>query len=619
MIEKNLLKNIVIIIVVFIFLSFLFGIIVNQQDTPEEVSISQVAGMVKEGNIKEIVVTGAKIEIIKQDETRLLSRKEAEVSFLESLINQGVSADSIRAANITIKEPQDWSWLGLFLIAFLPLLLFILFFWYMFKQAKGGGGLQSLDFTKAKARFLGVEERKKEKTSFSDVAGLKEVKEELQEIVEFLKSPKKFHAIGARIPKGVLLIGPAGVGKTLLARAIAGEANVAFFHTSGSTFVELFVGTGAARIRDLFATAKKNTPCIIFIDELDAVGRMRGSGIGGGHDEREQTLNQLLVEMDGFEKNTNVIVISATNRPDVLDSALLRPGRFDRLIMLDHPDVGDREEVLKIHCQNKPLAADVKLREIAERTPGFSGADLFNVINEGAILAVRKNKSIINQVDFLESIEKVLLGPERKSHILSVKEKEISAYHEVGHALVSTLLEKYSPIRKISIISRGAAAGYTIKAPTEEKRIKTKSELIAEITSLLGGYCAEKIKYGEISSGSSNDLEVASSLARRIVKKYGMSSLGPVSFGKKDDVIFLGKEIMERDSYSEKVSAQIDEEIAKILKESEESAKKILLKNRKLLEKVTKVLIKKETIEREEFEKIISEEKRKEKGEKKGA
>jgi len=613
MIEKNLLKNIVIIILVFILLSFLFGIMADQREIPEEVSISQVAEMIKEGKVKEITVTGSNIEIIRQDETRVTSLKEAETSFSESLINQGVPAENIRAANITIKEPQDWSWLGLFVIAFLPLLLFVFFFWYMFKQAKGGGGLQSLDFTKSKARFWGVEERKKEKTSFSDVAGLAEVKEELQEIVDFLKNPKKFHAIGARIPKGVLLIGPAGVGKTLLARAIAGEADVAFFHTSGSTFVELFVGTGAARIRDLFATAKKNTPCIIFIDELDAVGRMRGSGIGGGHDEREQTLNQLLVEMDGFEKNTNVIVISATNRPDVLDSALLRPGRFDRLIMLDHPDIKDREEVLKIHCQNKPLAPDVKLREVAERTPGFSGADLFNVVNEGAILAVRKNKSIINQIDFLESIEKVLLGPERKSHILSVKEKEISAYHEVGHALVSSLLEKSSPIRKISIISRGAAAGYTIKAPTEEKKIKTKSELIAEITSLLGGYSAEKIKYNEISSGSSNDLEVASSLARRIVKKYGMSSLGPISFGKKDDAIFLGKELMERNSYSEKVSAKIDEEVAKILKESEKSAKEILLKNKRLLEKVTKILIEKETIEREEFEKIISEEKKKEK------
>lgn len=466
--------------------------------------------------------------------------------------------------------------------------------------------MQSMEFTKAKARLFGAEERKKEKTTLDDVAGLLEVKEELQEIIDFLKNPKKFHAMGARIPKGVLLVGPAGVGKTLLARAIAGEADVNFFHTSGSTFVELFVGTGAARIRDLFATAKKAAPAIIFIDELDAVGRMRGSGIGGGHDEREQTLNQLLVEMDGFEKNANVIVMSATNRPDVLDQALLRPGRFDRMVVLDNPDVKDREAILKVHCKGKPLAPDVKVREVAERTPGFSGADLANVVNEAAILATRKNRSAVTQEDLLESIEKVLLGPERKSHILSKKEKEVSAYHEVGHALVSSFLEEAMPVRKISIISRGTAAGYTIKMPKEERRIKTRSEFLAEMSALLGGYCAEKLKYKEMSSGSSNDLEKVAEMAKRMVKEFGMSSLGPISFGKRGEAVFLGKEMTEKDGYSDKVASKIDEEISKMILGAEERATKILTRNKALLEKITKILIEKETIEKEEFDELVS-------------
>ncbi len=609
--KSNLGKNIIAVIVIFLILAVLFGVTGINGDTPEDISLSRLAEMVNEGTIEEITVTGSALEIVSRDEVKMTSQKEAESSISESLRNYGVPVERIREVNIIMSDPQDWSWLGLFVIAFFPIILFVLFFWYMFKQAKGGGGMQSLEFTKSKARLFGAEERKKEKTTLDDVAGLKEVKEEIQEIVEFLKNPKKFHALGARIPKGVLLIGPAGVGKTMLARAIAGEAEVNFFHTSGSTFVELFVGTGAARIRDLFATAKKSAPAIIFIDELDAVGRMRGSGIGGGHDEREQTLNQLLVEMDGFEKNANVIVVSATNRPDVLDQALLRPGRFDRLVVLDHPDIGDREAVLKIHCKDKPLGPDVKLREVAERTPGFSGADLANVVNEGAILAARKNKSVINQEDLLESIEKVLLGPERKSHILSKKEKEVSAYHEVGHALVSSFLEDSSPVRKISIISRGSAAGYTIKMPKEEKRIMTRSEFMAEIATLLGGYCSEKIKYNEISSGSSNDLEKASALARKMVKEYGMSSLGPISFGKKDDVVFLGKEMAEKNGYSEKVASKIDEEISKVIEKGEENARKVLIKHKGLLEKVTRILIDKETIEREEFEELISESEKK--------
>lgn len=603
--KKNLTKNIIAVILIFIVLAIIFGIIADKGPAPEEVSLGQLANMIKENRIEKITVTGSSLLVVDNEGVERSALKEMESSLSESLINHGVSAENIREINMLIEKPQDWSWLSLIIIAFLPIILLIFFFSYMFKQAKGGGGMQAFEFTKSKAKLFKNGEKDK-KITLKDVAGLKEVKEELQEVVDFLKSPKKFHSIGARIPKGVLLIGPAGVGKTLLARAVAGEAGVTFLHTSGSAFVELFVGTGAARIRDLFATAKKSTPCIIFIDELDAVGRMRGSGIGGGHDEREQTLNQLLVEMDGFEKNANVIVISATNRPDVLDKALLRPGRFDRVISLDNPDIKDREEVLKIHCKGKPLDSDVKLREVAERTPGFSGADLSNLINEGAILAAKQNKSTIGQKDILESIEKVILGPERKSHILSKKEKEVSAYHEVGHALVASSLEESSPVRKISIIARGSAAGYIIKMPKEERRIKTKTELLSEITTLLGGYSSEKIKYNEISSGSSNDLERSSELARKLVKEYGMSSLGPISFGKTGEAIFLGKEMGERNIYSEKIASKIDEEVSKIIRNSEQVATKILTKNKKLLEKITKILIEKETIEREEFENLIS-------------
>jgi len=491
----------------------------------------------------------------------------------------------------------------------LPLLLFGLFFFFIMRQAKVGIS-RTFDFTRSRARLFGAEGHPREKISFKDVAGLIEAKEEVKEIVDFLKNPKKFLRIGARIPRGVLLVGPPGCGKTLLARAIAGESNVPFFHISGSEFVEMFVGVGSARVRDLFINAKKNAPAIVFIDELDAIGRHRGAGIGGGHDEREQTLNQILVEMDGFERNTNVIVVSATNRPDILDPALLRPGRFDRRIVLDLPDIADREEILKIHSKDKPLALDVKLREIAERTPGFSGADLANLVNEAAILAARRNKKQIFQEELLESIEKVLLGPERKSHILSKKEKEIAAFHEAGHALVTSLTPGTEKIRKISIVARGLAAGYTLKMPTEERKMKTKSQFLAEIATLLGGYSAEKLKFGEITTGASNDLRKASKLARKLVKEYGMSSLGPISFGEKEGLVFLGKEISEQRNYSEKIAVKIDQEVVKIIKNAEKEAKKILNKRRRLLEKLAKILIEKETIEKEEFENLIKVRKR---------
>jgi len=431
--------------------------------------------------------------------------------------------------------------------------------------------------------------------------------------VEFLREPKKFLEMGARIPRGVLLVGPPGCGKTLLARAVASEASVPFFSISGSEFVEMFVGVGAARVRDLFSLAKKNAPCILFLDELDAVGRLRGAGLGGGHDEREQTLNQILVEMDGFERETNVILLAATNRPDILDPALLRPGRFDRHVVLDRPDIEGREEILKIHSKEKSLAKEVNFREIAERTPGFSGADLANLMNEAAILAARRNKKEITQDELRESIEKVLLGPERKSHVLSQKEKEVTAYHEAGHAILASFMPESEPVQKISIIARGLAAGYTLKLPTEERHLKTKTQFLAELATLLGGYTAEGMTFHQVTTGASNDLRQATDLARKLVMEYGMSKLGPIAFGEKTELIFLGKEFGEQRNFSEKIAAEIDKEVERFIKEAEKKAQKVLNERKDLLKKIAKLLIKKETIERQEFEKIIKEYKEKNK------
>jgi len=601
---RNLLKNFIIVVLIFLVISSIFALFSRPFEEKKELSLTQLVEEINQGKIKEITVSGNNLEIIYQDETKAVSTKEPETALSQSLINYGVDKEKLRGVVIETKEQKDiWSWL-MPLLFVLPLLVFGLFFWMIFRQARGGA-MQAFDFTKARARLFGAEGHPKERITFKDVAGLKEAKEELMEVVDFLKNPKKFLQMGATIPRGVLLMGAPGTGKTLLARAVAGEAYVPFFHISGSEFVEMFVGVGAGRVRDLFATAKKSAPAIIFIDELDAIGRHRGAGLGGGQDEREQTLNQILVEMDGFERDTKLIVMAATNRPDVLDPALLRPGRFDRRVVLDLPDVNDREEILKIHCQGKPLALDVNLREVAERTPGFSGADLANVVNEAAILAARRNKQQVFQQELLESIEKVLLGPERKSHVLSKKEKRIAAFHEAGHAVVSAFLPDTEPVRKISIVARGMAAGYTIKMPLEEKRLRTKSEFLAEIATLLGGFCAEKLKFGEITTGASNDLEKASQLARKLVKEYGMSSLGPISFGEKEEIIFLGKELGEQRNYSEKVAAQIDKEVENFIKTAENTAKKILNKKKRFLEKVAQTLIEKETIEREEFENLI--------------
>ncbi|MCH8244550.1 ATP-dependent zinc metalloprotease FtsH, partial [Patescibacteria group bacterium] len=503
------------------------------------------------------------------------------------------------------------TWLAPLSFILLPLLFFAFFFFFIFRQARAGLG-QAFDFTKAKARLFGSEGTSKERITFKDVAGLKEAKEELAEVVDFLKNPKKYLHMGAKIPRGVLLVGPPGTGKTLLARAVANEAGVPFFSASGSEFIEMFVGVGSSRVRDLFSTAKKAGRSIIFIDELDAIGRQRGFGFGGGHDEREQTLNQILVEMDGFERDATTIIIAATNRPDVLDPALLRPGRFDRRIVLDVPDIQDREAILKIHARGKPLAQDINLREVAERTPGFTGADLENLMNEAAIFAASRNKLKINQEELLESIDKVLLGPERKSHVLSKQEKEITAFHEAGHALVATLVPHGDPVRKISIISRGRTGGYTLKLPSEEKHLKTKAEFFSDLTVLLGGYAAEKLRFKDITTGPSNDLEKATEIARSLVKEFGMSEkLGPVTFGEREDTMFLGRGVPETQNYSEKIAEEIDKEVAKLLKNAKEQAEKILRTKQATLEKIAKILIEKETIEREEFEKLIGKKQKK--------
>ncbi len=602
---KNLFKNFITILLIFLLISAVFSLFYQPFGEIKELSFSQLTDEINKEQIKKITIIGNELDIIFQDDSKAISRKEDESSLSQSLLNYGIEKEKLAKIEVETKSTGGtWSWLAPLLFSALPVLILVFFFWSIFKQSKTGS-LQAFDFTKARAKLFGAGGHRKQKTTFKDVAGLKEAKEELKEVVDFLKYPKKFLKMGARIPRGVLLVGPSGVGKTLLARAVAGEANVPFFHTSGSSFVELFVGVGASRTRDLFNTAKKAGTSIIFIDELDAVGRMRGAGIGGGHDEREQTLNQILVEMDGFDRDDTRIVLAATNRPDILDPALLRPGRFDRRIVLDLPDINDREQILKIHAREKPLAPNANLREIAERTPGFSGADLANIMNEAAILAARRNKNQVFQKELLESIEKVLLGPERKSHILNEKEKEIAAYHEAGHALVSASLPNTEPVRKISIVARGMAAGYTLQMPEKDKRMKTKKEFLSEMTTFLGGYVAEKLKFKDITTGASNDLKKASNLARKLVKNYGMSDLGPISFGEKEELIFLGKELGEQRNYSEQIAALIDKEVVRFIKEAESKAKKILTKRRRLLDKIAKTLIEKEIIEKEEFESLI--------------
>ena len=603
---KNIFKNLAIVFLVLIIISGIFTVYNSSYQTTEKIPLNEVVSLINDEKVAKIIVTENKLELELKDNTKRISQKEGELGLSDTLKNLGVDAEKLKQVAFEIKDASGLSyWLNVLLPFILPFILVAAILWFMFRQAQKGQ-TQALSFGKSNARMN--EPEKGKKITFKDVAGIEEAKEELKEIVEFLKFPKKFIEIGARIPRGVLLMGPPGCGKTLLARAVAGESNVPFFHISGSEFVEMFVGVGASRVRDLFQTAKKHAPAIVFIDEIDAVGRHRGAGLGGGHDEREQTLNQILVEMDGFDNNTNLIVIAATNRPDILDPALLRPGRFDRRVILDMPDINEREDILKIHSKNKKFAENVNLRTLAERTPGFSGADLANLVNEAAILAAQKNQKTINQQDLSNSIEKVLLGPERKSHILTKKEKEIAAYHEAGHALVNASLKHTDPIHKVSIISRGRAAGYTLKLPSEDKHLRSKSEFVDELAVLLGGYCAEKLIFNELTTGASSDLKTASELARDLVTKYGMSEkLGPVAFGDHEELVFLGREISEGRNFSEKVASEIDEEVKKFIRDAEVVADKILKTRKTKLTLIAKELITKETIEKDKFEKLMKE------------
>jgi len=603
--KQKFLSNILSTILIFIIIATLYSLFVENKSKTEEVGISQLSADIKSELVSDIIVEGDKLVVSYKDKTEKISKKEVGGTLSETLVNYGVTPKELSNVKIEINRPTGVGYWLLNLAPFLiPILFIVLIIWFISRQAKGAGGMQAFTFGKSKARIIDPAD-KNNRVTFKDVAGAREAKQELLEIVEFLKNPKKFLDIGARIPKGLLLMGSPGTGKTLMARAVAGEARVPFFIISGSEFVEMFVGVGASRVRDLFKMAKKAAPAIIFVDEIDAVGRVRGGGAGGGNDEREQTLNQILVEMDGFEPNEKVIVIAATNRPDVLDPALLRPGRFDRRVTLDLPDRKDREEILKIHSIKKPFAEDVVLRVIAERTPGFSGADLSSLMNEAAILAAREDRKKVSQFDLIRSVEKVMLGPERKSHVLSKKEKNITAYHEAGHALVASVLPDSDPVHKVSVIARGHAGGYTMKLPLEERRLQTKKEFLDDIAVSLGGYAAEQMIFGDITTGPSSDLQSATVVAHDMVTKYGMSDkLGPVALDSMPGVVLGGRETGLK-AHSETRSTEIDNEVSRIISEAYNRAKQVLVEHRKALDGIVDKLMELETLERDDFEKVL--------------
>ena len=603
--RDRLLRSIGLGLILFLLAISVVGFYSQPLDSAKEASLSQIAGEITAGNVASIEVHQEELTVTLKDETQLQAQKEAGTSITETLANLGIAQEQLRDITLAVKKPSGVAfWFGALAPILLPFLLLGGFLWFMMRSAQTASN-RAMTFGQMSQRPIVPGDGDKQQTTFKDVAGNKEAKTELEEVVEFLKQPKKFEKLGARIPKGVLLVGPPGTGKTLIARAVAGEAQVPFFSISGSDFVEMFVGVGASRVRDLFGKVKRHSPAILFVDELDAVGRQRGAGLGGGHDEREQTLNQILVEMDGFEQTDNVIVLAATNRPDVLDPALLRPGRFDRQVVLELPDIKEREAIMNIHAQKVPLAKTVDLRGVAERTPGFSGADLANLINEAAIYAARDDRSEVTQDDILMSIEKVLLGPEKRSKVFSEKEKQVTAYHEAGHAVVSHFMPDSDPVRKVSIVSRGHAGGYTLKLPEEDKRLHSKREFLSELATLMGGMVAELQKFDEQTTGASNDLMKATKLARRIVTEWGMSELGPVTFGQKDEYVFLGKELHEARDYSESTAAKIDEQISKLLQAAREQAEKILTKQRDKFELVAQTLLKQETLEQDEFAELM--------------
>ena len=569
----------------------------------EEIPISDLVCDINKGQVESIVVSDSGLEVTYKAGKTVASRKEEGTDLPKTLLGLGVTPEALEKVDIQVEPPSPWGeWLAI-LGSFLPFIFLAVLFLFLMRQAQGTNN-QALSFGKSRARMFTGE---KPTVTFDDVAGVDEAKQELAEVVEFLKEPQKFVSLGARIPKGVVLMGPPGTGKTLLAKAVSGEAGVPFFSISGSEFVEMFVGVGAARVRDLFDQAKKNSPCIIFVDEVDAVGRHRGAGLGGSHDEREQTLNQILVEMDGFSTDTNIIVIAATNRPDILDPALLRPGRFDRRVVLDRPDIKGRRGVLDVHMRGKPLAKDVDLEVLARGTPGFVGADIENLVNEAAILAARRNKKAIGMAEFEEAKERVIAGPERKSRLISDDEKQVLAYHEAGHALVQNRLPNCDPVHKVSIVARGMSLGYTLALPEQDRYLYTKDKFEDEIAGMLAGRAAEELVFDDRWTGASDDLEKATKLARKMVTAYGMSEkLGPLTFGDRDELVFLGREISEQRNYSDQVAEEIDQEVRRIVDDGYSRAKAILLSYRQKLDTLARRLIEIETIERQEFEALVA-------------
>ena len=603
---KSRNQSFIIYILLFIAIIAMVFFTVNQQaGGSDEIPINKLASDIKAGRVKSIIEDESLLEITYKDSDAIkTSTKDENAPLIEQLVELGVTPEDLSAENISVDIKLPSPFLSIVSIAsyILPFLILIGMFWFIFRQAQGSNNT-AISFGKSKARMFSGEHPT---VTFEDVAGVDESKEELQEVVEFLQEPQKFAALGARIPKGVLLVGAPGTGKTLMAKALSGEAGVPFFSISGSEFVEMFVGVGASRVRDLFVQAKRHSPAIVFVDEIDAVGRHRGAGLGGSHDEREQTLNQLLVEMDGFETDTNVIIIAATNRPDILDPALLRPGRFDRRVVLDRPDILGREAILKVHVKGKPVSPDVDLHDIARSTPGFVGADIENLVNEAAILAARQNKTVIEHSEFMEAIERVIAGPERKSRLINENEKKIIAYHEAGHAVVINALPEADTIQKVSIISRGEAGGYTIAFPEEDRSLKSRKQLMSDMIILLGGRAAESIVFSDITSGASNDLERVTKLARTMVMRLGMSEeLGPMVYGKKEELVFLGREISEQRDYSENIAQQIDTAIQKLVQDAYEDAKVILLKYRKELDQIAEKLLDVETLNAEQFYEIF--------------
>jgi cell division protease FtsH len=597
-------NGIVMLALVVVALAVVFTV-VNQSTPNQNVAYSTFLENVQAGKVKSVVQEASTLTVTPADNS---SKYTVVIPGLLADQVLGDMTTSAQAGNVPrptleAKAAPDNGWISILITGLLPILIIGGFIFFMMRQAQGTNN-QALSFGKSRARmFLG----NKTVVTFADVAGVDEAKTELQEVVEFLKYPEKFNSLGARIPRGVLLVGPPGTGKTLMARAVAGEAGVPFFSISGSEFVEMFVGVGASRVRDLFDQAKRNSPCIVFVDEIDAVGRQRGAGLGGSHDEREQTLNQILVEMDGFDTNTNVIVVAATNRPDVLDPALLRPGRFDRQVILDRPDMKGRTAILKVHTKGKPLDKSIDVEAVARLAPGFSGADLANLVNEAAILSARRNKKVIGFTEFTEALERIVAGPERKSRIISDAEKAIIAFHEGGHAVVQRILPKCDPVAKVTIISRGMALGYTMALPMEDRYLQSKTEFEDKIAGLLGGNAAERLVFGDTTTGASNDIEKATDLARRMVTEFGMSDkLGPLSFGKRDELVFLGREIGEQRNYSDEVAKQIDEEVRAIIDHAYERAMDVLVTHRDKLNALAEKLVAEETVDQDGFEALFS-------------